>query len=137
VPGSTSENTINLTMKPEDHAWRSLQGRASAHLRDGFADRVLRAAHGPRAETWRELQAAGARRIRPGFAERVLRAARKVPGVPSLLDQFAFSAATAAVCVFAVVVIHGVRVRMEDERNLAGWQQLADDVQDMDIEQFL
>jgi hypothetical protein len=122
-------------MKPEDHAWQALRERASSHLRGGFADRVLRAAHGPTPETWRQLQAAGAARLRPGFAERVLRAARQIPGLPSFLDQFAFSAATAAVCVLAVVAVHTVNVRLENERNLAGWEQLADDVQD--LEQYL
>jgi hypothetical protein len=122
-------------MKPEDHAWRSLREHASAQLRSDFADRVVRLAQGPRDATWRELQAAGSARIRPGFAERVLRAARQIPGVPSLLNQFAFSAATAAVCVLAVVGIHAVQVRLESDRNLAGWQRLVDDMQD--LEQYL
>ena len=100
-------------MNPEDHAWHSLQERASAHLRDGFADRVLRAAHGPTPETWQQLQHVGAARIRPGFAERVLRAARQIPGVPSLFDQFAFSAVTAAVCLLAVIAFHRVTVQIE------------------------
>ncbi len=120
-------------MKPENNAWRQLQERGASHLRHGFADRVLRAAHGPQAETWRQLQAAGAARLRPGFADRVLRAARQIPGVPSLFDQFAFSAATAAVCLFAVVAVHAVAVRLETDRNLAGWQQLADDAQDIEL----
>jgi len=122
-------------MKPEEHAWKSLQERASAHLRGNFADHVLKAARGPEAETWAQLQAAGAARLRPGFAERVLRAARKIPGMPSLFNQFAFSAATAAVCVLAVAGIHAVQVRIESDRNLAGWQQLVDDVED--FEQYL
>src|SRR4051812_7687164 len=105
-------------MNPEDHAWRSLQERGAAHLRHGFADRVLRAANGPTSESWQQLQQAGAARIRPGFAERVLRAARQIPipGIPSLLDQFAFSAATAAVCLLAVVAFHRVAVQLENER---------------------
>ena len=118
-------------MKPEDHAWRSLEERASAHLRSDFADRVLRAAHGPQDETWRQLQSVGAARLRPGFAERVLRATRQIPGVPSLFNQFALSAATAAVCIFAVVAIHALQVRLESERNLAGWEHLADDAQEI------
>lgn len=122
-------------MKTEDHAWRSLQAHASAQLRNGFADRVLRGANGPQAQTWQQLRAAGAARIRPGFAERVLRAARQFPGVPSFLNQFAFSAGTAAVCVLAVLAIHTVSVRRESERNLAGWQAFADEVQE--AEQFL
>jgi hypothetical protein len=121
-------------MKPEDHAWRSMQERASAQLRPGFAARVLRVARGPEAEVWRQLHEAGAARIRPGFADRVLHAARRIPGVPSFLNQFAFSAATAAVCLLAVAAVHTIQVR-ESERNLAGWQQLVDDVQD--LEQYL
>lgn len=122
-------------MKPEDHAWRSLREHASAQLRPDFADRVVRFAQGPREETWRQLHASGAARLRPGFAARVLRAARQIPGVPSFLNQFVFSAATAAVCMLAVVGVHTVQVRLESNRNLAGWQQLVDDMQD--LEQYL
>jgi len=121
-------------MKPEDHAWRSLQQHASAQLRPGFAHQVLRVARGPRAETWSDLQAVGAARLRPGFAARVLRAARQIPGVPSFFSQFAFSAATAAVCLLTVAAVHVVQLRAS-ERNLAGWQQLVDDVED--FEQYL
>lgn len=112
-------------MKPEDHAWRSLQQHASAQIRGGFADRVLRAAHGPGAESWQQLRDHASRQLRPGFAERVLRAARKVPGVPSLLDQFAFSIGTAAVCALALVFIESHNTRLENDRNLASWQQIA------------
>jgi hypothetical protein len=112
-------------MKPEDHAWRSLQSHASAQLRSGFADRVLRTAQGPRQEEWRALQAHGAAQLRPGFAERVLRAAREIPGVPSLLDQFAFSVGTAAVCAVGLFFFDAQSAKLEDERNLASWQQLA------------
>jgi len=119
-------------MKTEDQAWRALQQHASAQLRSGFADRVLRTAHGPDAAAWNQLHARGAAQLRPGFAGRVLRAARHIPGVPSLLDHFAFSAATAAVCVLAVVLLHARNTRLEDERNLASWQQLDDELQDFD-----
>jgi hypothetical protein len=112
-------------MKPEDHAWRSLQNHAAAQLRTGFADRVLRVAQGPEAQTWRELHAHAAARLRPGFAERVLRAAREIPGVPSLLDQFALSVGTATVCAVALFFFDAQRTKIEDERNLASWQQLA------------
>lgn len=112
-------------MKTEDHAWRALRDHASAQLRHGFADRVLRTAQGPQAETWRQLQAHASRQLRPGFAERVLRAARQIPGVPSLLEQFAFSVGTAAVCAMAVFFIHARSNQAEDERNLASWQQIA------------
>lgn len=119
-------------MKTEDHAWRALQQHAAGHLQDGFADRVLRLAHGPGPESWRMLQEHAALQLRPGFAERVLRAARNIPGVPSLLDQFAFSAATAAVCAVAVVWLHSHNTHLEDERNLASWQQIAAQVADVD-----
>lgn len=112
-------------MKPEDHAWRSLRSHASAQLRGGFADRVLRVAQGPQAETWRALQAHGARQLRPGFAERVLRAAREIPGVPSLLDQFALCVGTAAVCIAGTLFLHSRSIDLENERNLASWQQIA------------
>lgn len=112
-------------MKPEDHAWRSLHRHASAQLRTDFAERVLRATQGPQPEAWRELRARGAAQIRPGFAERVLRAARNLPGVPSLLDQFALCVGTAAVCIAATLFIHSHSVDLENERNLARWQQIA------------
>ena len=112
-------------MKPEEHAWRALNEHASAQLRSGFADRVLRAAHGPSTETWRQLQAHAAAQLRPSFAARVLRAARKIPGVPSFVDQFAFSIGTAALCTAAVFFFHARATALEDERNLASWQQLA------------
>jgi hypothetical protein len=111
-------------MKPEDHAWRALHHHASAQLRGGFADRVLRAAHGPKAETWREFFALGSRQIRPGFAERVIRAAKAAADMPSLGSQFALSAATAAVCLGAVLFLHQRDMQAADERNLADWHRM-------------
>ena len=120
-------------MKPEDHAWRDLRAHAAAQLRGDFADRVLRAARGPDAAAWTQLQTHAAAQLRPGFAERVLRAARAVQaGVPSLTGQFALGAATAAICLLTVLYFHSRSLRLEDERNLAGWQQLAVDAQDLD-----
>lgn len=119
-------------MNPVDHAWRALQSRAEAQLRPDFADRVVRLSRGPQPETWQQLQAQAAARLRPGFAVRVLRAARQISGVPSLLDQFALCAATVLLCGLAVVFVHSRSVRRESERNMAGWQQLADDVQEVE-----
>jgi hypothetical protein len=119
-------------MKPEDQAWRQLQQHAARQLRGGFADRVLRAAHGPSAAAWEQLRARGAAQLRPGFAQRVLRAARRIPGMPSLLDQFAFSAATLAVCLATVVFVHARSVREQDERNLAGWHQLLVEAEELE-----
>ena len=112
-------------MKPEEHAWRALHDHASAQLRGGFADRVLRAAHGPQPEVWQQLHAVAARQLRPGFAERVLRAARAAADMPSLGSQFALSAATAAVCLGAVLFLNQHNSKAADERNLAEWQQMA------------
>jgi hypothetical protein len=119
-------------MKTEDQAWHQLREHAAAQLRPDFAQRVLRAASGPTAAAWQQLQTKAVAQIRPGFAERVLRAARAFPGVPSLLDQFALSAATAALCLGAVVIAHNVLVQRENDRNLASWQQLAADAQDFE-----
>lgn len=120
-------------MKTEDHAWRALQDHASAQLRGGFADRVLRAAHGPQPQAWQKLHVHAAAQLRPGFAERVLRAAREIPGVPSLLDQFALSLGTALVCAIAVFLYQDQSAQRENERNLASWEQLAMTVADDDV----
>lgn len=85
---------------------------------------MLRTARGPRDESWRALVAVGAGQLRPGFAERVLRAARVAAEMPSLASQFALSAATAAVCLGAVLFVHHRRVEAADERNLAQWQEI-------------
>jgi len=120
-------------MKTEDQAWRSLQAHAAAQVRTGFADRVLRTAHGPDAAVWNQLQSHATAQIRPGFAARVLRAARALPAsVPSLRDQVAYGAVTLAVCFAAVVFLHMRKNQLEEARNLASWQQLADAAQDFD-----
>lgn len=111
-------------MKPESSAWRALNDHAAAQLRGGFADRALRAARGPQPESWRAFFAVGARQLRPGFAERVLRAARAAADIPSLASHFALSAATAAVCLGAVLFVHQRNVDAADARNLAEWQEL-------------
>jgi len=119
-------------MKPDDPAWRALNDHASAQLRGGFADRVLRAAHGPQAETWRQLHVHAARQLRTGFAERVLRAARAAADMPSLASQFALSAATAAVCLGAVLFLHNRSAEQADARNLAEWRQIVAAVEEID-----
>jgi hypothetical protein len=111
-------------MKPEDHAWRSLQAHASAQLRNGFADRILRATRGPESEVWQQLNARAAAQLRPGFAERVLRAARAVADSPSLASHFALSAVTAALCLAGVLFVHDRIERTADERNLTEWQRI-------------
>ena len=119
-------------MKPEHPAWKALQTHAAGQLRGGFADRVLRAAHGPRPEVWSLLQARGAAELRPGFAERVLRAAKAATDIPSLGSHFALSAATAALCVLAAMYFHQSSVADADERNLAEWRQVVAAAEDLD-----
>ncbi len=132
---NTFANITNPNMKTEDQAWHDLQARASAQLRTGFADRVLRAAHGPRKSVWLELNAHASTRLRPGFAERVIRAARAAAEVPSLLSQFALSAVTAAACLAAVVFVQDRTARQNDERNLADWEKIVLVAQDYDTMQ--
>ena len=78
-------------MKTETRAWAQLQRHASAQLRPGFADRVVRAAR------------AGAE------------------AVPSLLSIFTLSAATAALCLLAVTLLNTrpLPERLPPRRHLA------------------
>ena len=78
------------------------------------------------------MRAQGAAQIRPGFAARVLQAARRIPGAPSLADQFVLSMGTAAVCVLLFLLFQAGMARIEDDRNLESWQQIADQAQDDD-----
>ncbi len=119
-------------MKTEDHAWRDLHAHAAAQLRADFADRTLRFARGPAAAEWEQLHTHAAAHLRPGFAVRVLRAARALPGGITLREQLTFGAATAAICLAAVVLFHARKANQENERNLAGWQQLANEADDLD-----
>ena len=118
-------------MKPESHAWQRLREEAAKQLRPGFADRVLRMTHGSAKETaaWHQLQSQAATQLRPGFAQRVLQAARAVTE-PSFSSQFMLSAATAAVCLVAVVFIHQRTTSVEDARTLVVWQEMALEAQE-------
>jgi hypothetical protein len=120
-------------MKPDDQAWDALRQHAAAQLRDGFADRVVRAARGPSAQTWRQLQNAAAACLRPGFAERVLRAARAAADMPSFASQLGLSAATAAVCLGAVLFVHHRELEQADARNLAEWRRIVAVAQEIEI----
>ena len=119
-------------MKPENDAWQALRRHAAEQLAPDFATRVLREAHGPSADAWSALRAHGAAQIRPGFAARVLQAARRLPGAPSIADQFVLSMGTAAVCVLLFLLFQAGMARIEDDRNLESWQQIADQAQDDD-----
>ena len=119
-------------MKPEDHAWASLRAHAAAQLRDGFADRVIRGTRDPGAAVWQQLWAVASARLRPGFAGRVLQAARAAADMPSVASQLALSAATAAVCLGAVLFLHNRNLEQTDARNLAEWQKIVAAAQEID-----
>jgi hypothetical protein len=77
----------------------------------------------PETDAWLALNAHAASLLRPGFAERTLRAARAV--APTFLSQCLLSAATAAVCVVLILFVHARVTAIETARNLAGWQEIA------------
>lgn len=91
-------------MKPESEsqAWSQLQAHASAQIRPGFAERVLRASR--------------------SLAE----------SVPSVFSQLLMGAATAAACAVLVVVAHARSTQSNDDRALADWQQLSSSAADLD-----
>ena len=119
-------------MKNEDQAWRQLQQHAAGRLQPEFAQRVLRHARGADAVAWAQLRSHAAAQIRPGFAERVLRVARALTSAPSLLDQLALCAATATVCLLAVLFVNERNYRSVEQANLVSWAQLADEMENLD-----
>jgi len=91
-------NTTKPTMKTEDQVWTELRRHASAQLRPGFADRVLRAAR------------AGAE------------------AAPSLLGIFSLSAATAIICLAVVSLYRSANQNpVERDDIVAGWEKIAAD----------
>jgi negative regulator of sigma E activity len=86
-------------------------------------------------QAWRDLRAHASAQLHTGFADRALRAARAAAEMPSLSSQFALSAATAVVCLAAVVFVQDRTAQQADERNLADWERIvltAQDTQDVD-----
>ncbi len=76
----------------------------------------------PESEAWSELRRRAAGCIRPGFADRVIRAAR-MRATPTFLTQFAWSAATAALCFGAVAVFAGRQPGVPSGDG-PGWQEI-------------
>src|SRR5882724_4429412 len=103
-------------MNNESNSWQKLADHAAAQLRAGFADRVLRASRDPAPQVWHQLHDHAAAQLRPGFADRVLRVVRAE--IPSLVGQFALSAATAVVCLLAVIYVHDRSTRLRTNRIL-------------------
>lgn len=69
--------------------------------------------------------------ISPGFPDRVLRAAR-ARATPLLVSQFAMCAATAALCLAAVAIYNSKSSAAENAKNLAGWNEVAAQANDLD-----
>lgn len=79
----------------------------------------------PELQAWAKLREHAAGRIRPGFADRVIVAAReRAVAAPSFFAQFAFSAATAALCFGAVAFFasHNGVARADSQSD---WQEIA------------
>jgi hypothetical protein len=85
-------------------------------------------------QAWMRLRERGASRISPGFADRVLRAAR-AESSPLLVAHFAMCAATAALCLAAVLLYHTRASGADEATSLAGWSEIA--AQASDLEQGL
>ena len=82
---------------------------------------------------WQELRRHAASRLAPGFADRVLRAARAgAASAPSYQSQFALCAATAALCLVAVALYHHHSTADENARNLARWQEIVSQADELD-----
>jgi hypothetical protein len=82
-------------------------------------------------KAWMQLRERAASLIRPGFADRVLRAARVRPA-PLFVAQFAMCAATAALCVAAVAIYSSRLASDQDAQNLAGWNEISAQANDLD-----
>jgi hypothetical protein len=82
---------------------------------------------------WTRLQQRAAAQLHPGFADRVIRAARAGAGVaPQFLRPFAVCAAMATLGLLAVSFYHVRASTEENARNLAGWQEIAAQADELD-----
>ncbi len=77
----------------------------------------------PENHAWDCLGDHAASLISTGFAERTLCASRKAACTP--LGQFFLSATTATICAAALLLFFSQSARVENSRNLAGWQEIA------------
>jgi hypothetical protein len=77
----------------------------------------------PEDQAWEALWRHASGRLGPALADRVLREARSRP-VPSPSGRFLLSAATAAVCLLAVVLYQS-RASLQADQSLADWTTAA------------
>ena len=82
-------------------------------------------------EAWMRLREHAASRLSPGFADRVLRAARERAS-PLFVAHFAMCAATAALCLVAVLLYHSRASGNDDATSIAGWSEIAAQASDVD-----
>lgn len=85
----------------------------------------------PETDAWFALHEHAASLLRPGFAERTLRAARAV--APTFASQCLLSAATATVCLTLIFFVHARVTASETARNLAGWEQIAIETEQLSL----
>ena len=86
----------------------------------------------PEHEAWRRLREHAAAQISPGFADRVLRAAGAEPS-PLFVTQFAMCIATAALCLFAVLLFHAQGSAAEEASNRADWSEISAQASELDL----
>jgi len=77
----------------------------------------------PESHAWTCLGDHAASQLSAGFAERAVRASRTAACTP--MGQFFLSATTTTICVAAVMLFFFQTTRVENNRNLAGWQEIA------------
>jgi hypothetical protein len=85
----------------------------------------------PESDAWLALHEHAGSLLRPGFAERALRAARAV--APTFYSQCVLSAATAMVCLLVIFFVHARITADETARNLAGWQEIAAETEQLSL----
>jgi hypothetical protein len=83
----------------------------------------------PESFAWLALQNHAASLLRPDFAGRTLRLARAV--APTLFSQCVLCVSTAAICLAVVFFISARKAADETARNLAGWQEIATEAEDL------
>jgi hypothetical protein len=85
----------------------------------------------PEHEAWLRLREHAASQLSPGFPDRVLRAARGEPS-PLFVTQFAMCIATAALCLFGVLLFHAQGSAADEASNRAGWSEISAQASDLD-----
>lgn len=103
---------MNMHADPTDNPrlWAHRQAHAASLLPGNFADNVLRAAR-----QTREDESARHTRLWRFFH-----------------NPFALSALTACVCLITVVVLHTQSTNQINEENLAGWQDIVEQLDSLD-----